>query len=811
MKVPLSWLKEYVDIDITPVELASRLTFSGTEVEGIRTIGGDFTGIVVGEVLSVEKHPNADRLTVCRVNDGKTEVSVVCGAPNVAVGLKVPFAGLGVTLPNGLKIKRAKMRGVESFGMLCAEDELGLSDDHSGLMILPASAAVGTPFVEIAGPPEVVLELEVTPNRPDCLSVIGMAREIAVLLGKPLRIPSPEVKEEARAVESLTSVAVEDAGGCPRYTARVLSGIRIGPSPRWMQHRLACAGVRPINNVVDITNYVMLECGQPLHAFDYELLGGHRIVVRRSRRGESLSTLDGAARAIAPDMLMIADESRPVAVAGVMGGAGSEIRDVTKTVLIESAFFAPSDVRKTSKRLGLSTESSYRFERGVDVGGVEWASRRAAQLMVEHAGAVAARGVIDVYRGRRALPRVSLRLARVRGLLGVAVDDARIEAILTALGFSVVARTNGVCEIEAPSFRADIGQEVDLIEEVARVHGLDQIPSPSPAARIVPGADDRPTQAYQSCRAALVGLGLAENVNYSFLSERLLDLIGYGDPAARIALPNPISADHSILRDSLIPQMIETLGRNRARQAREAAMFEMGRVFFKNAGGAYGEEERVCVGLLGSVGRSGVLKQNPVKPEEMFGWIKGVLENLLRAQHVPAQVRGGLSRPGMELKPLSSPCFEEGGAVSVLIAGEACGVMGLVSERVCGEWRLVEPVAVLELKMAPLLANALRVPSAKPIGQYPGVERDVAMVVDDSVTQGAVIDAIWRAAPAELVDIRLFDIYRSDSLGQGRKSMAYALTYRSMDKTLTDDAANTLHDKVKAALRHDLSADIREG
>ena len=811
MKVPLSWLKEYVDIDITPAELASRLTFSGTEVEGIRTIGGDYTGIVAGEVLSVEKHPNADRLTVCRVSNGKDELTVVCGAPNVAVGLKAPLAGVGVTLPNGMKIRKAKVRGVESAGMLCAEDELGLSDDHSGLLILPAGVKTGTPFSEIAGPPEVVLELEVTPNRPDCLSMIGMAREIAVLLGKPLRIPTPAVREEARTVESLTSVAVEDAAGCPRYTARVLSGIRIGPSPRWMQHRLTCAGVRPINNVVDITNYVMLECGQPLHAFDYELLKGGRIVVRRARPGEALSTLDGTARAITADMLMIADASRPVAVAGVMGGAGSEIRDETATVLLESAYFAPSDIRKTSKRLGLSTESSYRFERGVDVGCVEWASRRAAQLMVEHTGAEAARGVIDVYPGRTPLTRVPLRMDRIRSLLGVAIDDARIEAILTSLGFAIVSRRDGGCEVEAPSFRVDIGQEADLIEEVARVHGLDKVPSPSPSARIVPGEDDRPTRASQACRTALVGLGMAEIVNYSFLSERLLNLVGYGAAAGRVALPNPISADHSILRDSLIPQMIETLGRNRARQAREAAMFEMGRVFFKDAAGRYGEEERLCVGLLGLVGRSGILRRDAVKPEEMFGWIKGVLEELMRVHHVPVETRGGLSRPALELKPLSNPCFEEGCAAGVAIAGEPCGVVGLVSERVRGEWRVFEPMAVLELRLAPLLANLLRVPSSKSIGQYPGVERDVAMVVADSVTQGAVLDTIWKSAPAELVDIRLFDVYRSDSLGAGRKSMAYALTYRSKEKTLTDDEANTLHNRVKDALRRDLGADIREG
>lgn len=810
MKVPLSWLKEYVDIDVSPAELAARLTFSGTEVEGIRTLGGDYTGIVVGEVRAVEKHPNADRLTVCRVETGAGEITVVCGAPNVAVGMKAPLAVAGVTLPNGTRIKKAKVRGVESAGMLCAEDELCLSDDHSGLMVLPASARAGMPFAEIAGPPDVILSLEITPNRPDCLSMIGIAREIAVLLGKPLRIPDTALQEESRRVESLTSVTVGDSAGCPRYTARVLSDVRIGPSPDWMQRRLTLAGVRPINNVVDITNYVMLECGQPLHAFDYALLSGNRIVVRRATAGESMSTLDGTARAIDADMLMIADDTRPVAVAGVMGGAGSEIRDTTRTVLLESAYFAPTDIRRTSKRLGLSTESSYRFERGVDVGAVEWASRRAAQLMAQHAQATVARGVIDVEAARPGAVRVALRPDRVRQLLGVHIADADVKTILGRLGFVVDAGNAAAWQVEAPSFRVDIDQEADLIEEVARIHGLDRLPSPSPSARIVPDADDRPTRAAQFCRTSLAGLGLAEIMNYSFLSEKLLSFVGYGNAAARIAIPNPISADHSMLRDSLIPQMLETLGRNRSRQAREAALFEMGRVFFKDSAGRYAEEDRVCVGLFGPVGRGGVRKQAPVEADEMFAWIKGILESFLQAQHVPVVARGGLSRCDVEFNPIAAPCFEEGCAVSVRVGGAECGVMGLVSRRIRNEWRMSEPAAIFELAVGSWISGALRVPAAAPIGQYPGVERDVAMAVDDGVSHGAVMESVWKAAPAELVDVRLFDVYRSESLGRGRKSMAYAMTYRAMDRTLTDSEANALHERIKEALRRDVAADIRE-
>ncbi len=810
MKVPLSWLREYVDFDLSPRELAAKLTFSGTEVEGIETLGGDYTGVVAGEVRSVEKHPNADRLTICRVNDGVGELTVVCGAPNVRVGMKTPLARIGTTLPNGMTIKKAKVRGVESSGMLCAADELKLSSDHSGIMTLPDETIPGTPLADILGAPETVLELEITPNRPDCLSMIGIAREIAALLGRPLRLPEIGLKEGSTPIESLAGVAIEDAAGCPRYTARVVSQVRIGPSPQWMQHRLSCAGIRPINNVVDITNYVMLECGQPLHAFDYDRLAGHRIVVRNPRPGEALSTLDGQQRAIEPRMVIIADAERPVAVAGVMGGAGSEIQDETTTVLLESACFKAQEIRRTSKRLGLSSESSYRFERGVDIGNVEWASRRAAALMAAHGQGALARGVIDVWPGRPVERRVRLRYGYARRLLGIDLDNAGMDRILTALGFTVAASGADACDVTPPTFRVDIDQEVDLIEEVARIHGLDKVPSPSPAARIVPDADDRPTRALSQCRHALTGLGLTEIMNYSFLSDRLLSFVNHGPAERRIVLPNPVSADYAILRDSLIPQMVETLGRNRSRQAREAALYELGRVFAASPESRYTEEDRVCIGLMGPVGRAGQAKAQAVEPDEMFRWLRGVLEGLCGALNVPQDRRGGLSRPGIAFAEIAAGCFESGRAVSVSLDGETAGVLGLIHERVRSEWRITEPVGVLELRTGPLLRHVLDVPAFRPVATYPGVDRDVAMVVDDGVPHEAVMTCMWQAAPPELVDIRLFDVYRGKGLGEGRKSLAYSLTYRSMEKTLTDEVVNGLHDRIKAILRSQLQAEIRE-
>ena len=386
MRTPLSWLTDYIELTETPRQLADRLTFSGTEVEGIETIGSDFTGFVVAEVRAVERHPNADKLSVCKVFDGAQELQVVCGAPNVTAGGKYPFAPVGVTVPNGgFVIKKAKIRGVESFGMLCAADELGLSTDHAGLLVLDAKWNAGAPLATVLGPPETVLELEVTPNRADCLSLLGLARELGAVYGKSVKVPSCTL--QVAGSRAAVSVSVEDTAGCPRYTARLLENVTIGPAPAWMQKRLELAGIRAINNVVDITNYVMLECGQPLHAFDRDLLVEGRVVVRRARAGERMATLDGQERELDPSMLVIADAERPVALAGVMGGAGSEIRDTTKNILLESAAFRPGDIRATARKVGLSTESSYRFERGVDLEMVDWASRRAAALLVEYAGA----------------------------------------------------------------------------------------------------------------------------------------------------------------------------------------------------------------------------------------------------------------------------------------------------------------------------------------------------------------------------------------------------------------------------------------
>ncbi len=801
MRLPISWLKDFVTYEDDPKGLAEKLTLSGTEVEGIETIGSTYSGVVVGEVLKVEKHPNADKLTICEVDTGRGLQRVVCGAPNAAPGIKSPFAPLGAMLANGVTLKPAKIRGVLSEGMLCAEDELGVSTDHTGLMILDPKWPAGTPLSEVLGAPETVLDLEITPNRPDCLSIIGIAREVAALYGVKFRWPEIKLPESDPAVDQLTRVEIEDPEGCPRYTARILKGVKIGPSPDWMKRRLELSGVRAINNIVDITNYVMLECGQPLHAFDQKLLEEGRIVVRRVRAGEKMATLDGIDRPLAPSMLVIADAKRPVAVAGVMGGAGSEIHDDTQTVLLESAFFKPQDIRATSKKLGLVTESSYRFERGVDIGRTEWASRRAAMLMAELSGATCARGVIDAFPRPRPERKVRCRFDRANSLLGLSASGDEIKKVLAALELPVAESDAQSCAVSVPTFRVDLENEVDLIEEFSRVYGLNKVPAPSPKAEIVPGADDRPFRAMLTCREALVGLGLREIVNYSLVADALLNLFDEGDAARRIVLPNPVNLEQATLRTMLAPQMVETLGRNLARQNSEAALFEMGRVFWMNGDGQPAEEERLAIGLLGSVGRTGMDRHRPVTEDEMYLWLKGLWESLLQALGIREHAQ----------QDAACKYLEAGRAVSLSVEGRAVGVMGLVTPEIRKQWRMHEPVAVLEVRIQPLLARVFEGKTFAPLAEYPSVVRDIAMVVDETVKHEDILAVVKKAAPKELEGVELFDIFSGEGIARGKKSLAYSFTYRSLTRTLTDEDANRYHESVKDALRKQLKVEIREG
>ena len=797
MKFALSWLKEYVDFDDTIAGLSDKLTFAGLEVEHIETLGGTFEGVVVGEVRQIEPHPNADKLRLCTVEYGAAEtLRVVCGAPNVAVGGKYPFATVGTTLPCGIKLKKAKIRGVESLGMLCAKDELGLGEDHSGLLVLDASLKPGTPLAAVMGPAETVFELEITPNRPDCLSIIGIAREVAAIYGKPLKMPSIELKESSEPVEKEVSVEVKDSGKCPRYTARVLKGAKIGPSPDWMKRRLEACGIRSINNVVDITNYVLLETGHPLHAFDCTLLKDGKIIVRHAAKGEKFTTLDGVERQLTEEMLVIADAGKAVALAGVMGGANTEIKDDTSTVLIEAATFEQSGIRATAKGLGLYTDSSYRFQRGVNADSVEWAGSRAAALMHELAGAGVCKGVVDVYPAPKTKRQIAFRWQAACELIGMDVPVDTMKKIFKSLEISVLSADAEKAVLEIPTFRNDLEREVDIIEEVARMNGVDKIPEKLPVAETVAGANDSRIRAITACRKNLVGLGAREIMNYTLVSHPLLDLFGKDDAAVREELPHPISAEQSVLRTSLIPQMIESLGRNKSRQINEAVFFEIGRTFSKTV-----QTEKVCLGLMGAAGRGALDKQRAIGEEEVFLWLKGLVEKLLAAQKIT----------GATFQATENSAFEAGRAVKVLYGKTEIGVLGLINSAARKEWRLNDPVAAAELNLEPLIANVWKRSEVKDIPLYPAVERDFAFIVDEAVRHEEILMAVQSAAPAELEKVTLFDVFRGKALEKGKKSVAYSFIYRSPSGTLTDEKVNAFHEAVGKKVCAAVAAVIREG
>ncbi len=804
MKVPVSWLNEYVDVsDLSVKELSDRLTFSGVEVEGIEEVGAALDdNFVVGEVLTSEAHPNSDHLHVCKVSDGTQELQIVCGAPNCAAGIKVPLAKVGAVVPEGgFTIKQAKLRGVASFGMLCSARELKLSADHAGLMLLDPALPSGTRMRDVLPPPETVLDLEITWNRPDCLSIIGIAREFAAILKRPLRMPSVDFAECGEPVEQFAKVVVEDPVKCPRYTARVMTGVKDGPSPDWLQRRLELCGVRAISLTVDVTNYVMLECGQPLHAFDYRTLAERTVVVRCARAGEKIKTLDGVERTLDPSMLVIADAAAPSAVAGIMGGAGSEIAAGTEHVLLESALFDPATTKFTATRLGLSTESSRRYERGVDPELADWASRRAVALLVKHGQAQVAKGVIDVEgRGFKNV-EVTLRFKRACAVIGVALPVEEMVGILTSLGLAVVTRDAETATFRIPSFRLDLTLEADLIEEIARMHGLDAIPDVMPDLTAVSTLDDRPFYAKARCRQLVVGMGFSEAMHYSFLSAQELDAFDARGAARRAVLPNPVSADYGVLRDSLLPQLAGSLGRNASRQVESAGLFEMGRVFFVDADGKPGEEERVALGLMGPFGRSAIDRRRAVSNEESLLWLKGAVETLVASLHAGTVAFARCEHPAME----------PGWAVEITLDGAAVGCMGLVSAALRHQWRMTAPMPLAELRLAPLLAGVATVAAVKPVPLYPAVRRDIAFVSDASVTHRDVVTAVRKAAPQELTGIELFDIFVSKEMGKGKRSMGYTLAFRSPDRTLTDQEVNAAFAKIIQALKNDLKVEVREG
>lgn len=798
MKVPLSWLREFVAFEDDAEGLARKLTFSGTEVEGIERIRTGLDGVLVGEILEVKPHPSADRLSLCMVYDGSSTHQVVCGASNMTKGDKAAFAPCGITLPNGVSIRKAKLRGEDSFGMLCAQDELGLSEDHGGILILEPSMQAGVSLCDALGGEDQVIDLEITWNRSDCLSIAGIAREVSALYRSPLRLPDSNLQESAAESAGRISVSVESAIACPRYTGRYISSVKVGSSPLWMQLRLLSCGIRPVNNVVDITNYIMLETGHPLHAFDYRKVPEGNIMVRFARNNEAITTLDGANRKLSDGILVIADSSKALAVAGVMGGAGSEISTDTTEVLLESATFDPAVIHHAVVELGLNSESSHRFERGVDYRWVDFASRRAAKLMHEIAGASVGAGLVDHGAGEPAARRISLSARKVSDVIGVEMSASECEEILSSLQFEAGIKGDGL-NVVIPGFRRDVELDADLIEEIARIKGLDAVPAAMPSCYTVNSMDDTKAWERDALRDRFLSAGLVEAVNYSFMSEKLAARGSDVNPGVK--LPNPVSADYSVMRGTLIPQMVDILGRNLAHQIPDCACFEIGKIFREKKGSAPIEEgERVCVGLMGKVGRYSMDRRAKLSPAESFLWLKGLLDHVFSAT--------GLS---MSFRPADLHLFERGSCVQILFGENHAGYMGVLSSELRGEYRMLEPVAIAEVDISYLHGSRLPRRSIAPLPAFPETKRDIAIIVSENTLHGDVVAAIEGADCPELTYIELFDIFRGKGTGEGMKSMAYSLTFQSSVKTLTDEEANAFRDRICGDLVEKLNAEIREG
>lgn len=813
MKVTINWLKKYVDFDWSAAELAERLTMLGLEVEGVHTIAGEFEGIVVAQVITRDKVAGSDKLSVCRVNDGRGERQVICGAQNYKPGDKVPLIVPGASLPlkpgetKPFTISVRKVFGVESHGMLCSPEELGLPDKVDGLLILPEDARVGQPFAEFLGRSggDVVLDLEVTPNRPDLNSMIGIAREIAAVTGNPLRMP--EVNPATwpalpAAVAELVEVRLESPELCPRYTARVVRGVKIGPSPAWLRTALERVGLRSINNVVDVTNFVMLEIGQPLHAFDYNLVskgaaGRPTIVVRRAAEGEVFTTLDGKEHRLGTSALLIADEQKGIALAGVMGGQNSEIQSGTTDVLIESAWFAPTNIRRTSKSLGLRTDASYRFERGADIGIADWASQRTVQLILETAGAAVAPGVVDAYPAPVELRQVTLRHAKVNELLGTRLSDAEIESMLASLGLKA-SGTGGAAQpliVRVPSYRVDLKRETDLIEEVARLFGVDKIPSTPPRGVTGSHPFDAVMDQFAGVRRLLAGLGLHEAQGQTLINDSAARWV---DPSP-VLLANPLSSDMNALRPSLLPGLIDSLRHNLARRSSDVALFEIGRVF-RSVNGKTVEGWRVAIALTGA--RSPAFWAGADRDAKFDVWdLKGVVEELVEHFGMRGVVYTRRSAP----TPL---CIESAG---VALGGKVpLGEFGQLQPALARKNDLRDAVLVAELDLDQLLARRNDGKSYKPLPEHPAIRRDVAMVVPETVTHDDVLSLVKRTKPANLEAIELFDVFRGKHVPAGQKSVAYAFTYRAPDRTLTDAEATASHGKLVEAFKQTLKAALRE-
>jgi phenylalanyl-tRNA synthetase beta chain len=800
VKIPYSWLKEFIDTRLSPGQAQEALTMAGVEVSSCRFLGEGFDSVVTARILEMRPHPDADRLSLCKVTDGTKEYGIVCGAKNMKAGDAVALAKVGARLPNGVEIRKAKIRGQASEGMLCSEQELKLAEASAGIMILPEETSPGRPLSEALGLSDWLLEVEITPNRGDCLSVLGVARELASITGEKVALPDASFPETGEPIGNLVRIDVSDPDLCPRYTARAVTGVTIAPSPDWMRRRLTLCGIRPINNIVDVTNYLLLEVGQPMHAFDLDRLRGGRIDVRAPEEPLTFTTLDGSERKIDPGMLLIRDGEGPVAVAGVMGGANSEVVDGTTRIVFESAHFSPPSIRRTAKRLGLSSESSYRFERGVDPAGTLYAADRAVALLSRFASVSVARGAIDIGRERVKPRTVPFRPERASRIMGRAYPPEACRGIFERLGFPVADGGAGAWSVTVPAHRFDIEREIDLVEEVARLSGYDSIPTTYPESKAPDfSEDDRFVDVQERAFDFLRGRGFSQAVNFSFVGgrswERLGAILGF-DPADAVRLVNPISDDATFMRPHLLTGLLSNAADNARRFIDDVRLYEGGKAFGKSFVEGHFEEARLGVILCGK--RLPGDWSGADAPADFFD-MKGVVEPLLL--HLGAS-------PVHVVPTRLRPFFEEGKAADILRDGEVVAWFGALRKELLEEYGLAEPVFYGEIRLAKAAASPRAPGRYAPLPKFPPVFRDVACVFPAGVPAGDVLAMVREASP-EVVEAGVFDVFTGEKIGEGNKSVGIRVKLQPLDRTLTETEVHSIHSKIVKLLENRFGGKIR--
>lgn len=798
MRISLKWLKEFIDIDMDVDTLADTMTQLGMEVESIERQAEDIQNVVVGKVLERNPHPDADKLSVCKTDIGQAEpLQIICGADNYNAGDRVPTAIVGATLPGGFEIGRRKMRGVESFGMMCSPKELGMGEDHDGLLVLPEDAPIGEDIRSYLGLDDVSIEIEVTPNRGDWAGMIGIARDLAAKLDTNICIPEVALKETAPAEDdSLVTIDAPDL--CPRYCARIVRNVKIEKSPQWIVDRLIAAGQRPINNIVDITNLVLLETAQPLHAFDLNTLSENRIVVRRAGSGETIKTIDGEERKLTPDMMVIADAKNPIAIAGIMGGFDSEVTEKTTDILIESASFCPKSIRSTSRTLNLRSEASQRFQRGCDRDMAVWAADRAAALIAEVAGGEIA-PMVDAHPAPTEPPIVSLRYSRVNEFLGQKIDADKQTKILEALGFKTLKNDTETCQSKVPAWRPDVSGEHDLIEEVARIYGYDRIEATIPRVRFGGSQSDNRELEIRALRDRLVGMGFNEWIGLSFTSaETIESLLNSNGQSMAVQLQNPISENLAIMRPSLLPGVLQTAANNLRKGVRGIRAFEIGHVYSRDDTSPTSAKQtlQLVIVMTGEM-----IEKHWSTDTRMYDIqdILGVMETMSVTSHI--------SKPSIDI--VNEPGFHPHQCLAFTAKNKKIAVLGRPTADLEQAVDLPHAAYVAVIEVEEFLETAQQPEIDNDIPQFPGSQRDIAVVVPENQDVGPLIESIQKVGGKYLTAVELIDIYRGKQIEAGQKSLAFNLSYQAQDRTLTDKDTDKSWKKILRTLEHQFGAQLR--